>query len=167
MPENTKPASSDKIEVDRKEFEALLEQNAQNSALIEQLADNLNRIQSAQLAGIGIDPAIAARSMLPRRMVQFTDHYSRGAVPSAIQKGANVHEPYSVGALDIVNLREDEVKRLQAERPGLIVLDQKKWSAKKSTYVEPGVDDSGRFAYIQKTRTILVEALIQAAQDVG
>ena len=93
-----------KIEVDKKEWEAMKEEIA--------------NLKTAALRMSGMDPAIAARQQLPRKMVQFTDNYSRGAVPSKIQKGANVFEAYSVKAGDIVYLREDEIERLKRDFPG-------------------------------------------------
>lgn len=155
------------VTVDKAEFEELLRQNGENAALIEQMAAKLDRLESAQLAGVGIDPAIAARAHLPRTMVQFNEHYTRAAIPSTVQDGALIHEGYSVAQNEIVNLRDDEVKRLNRDRPGLIESDQKKWQPKIAVSVQPGHDDHGRFGYKIVRTPVPVEQLIKIAQDIG
>lgn len=132
----------------------------------EEMKAKLDRLQAAQLASVGVDPKIAVRATLPRILVQFTAHYTRAAVPSAVQKDVNVIEAYSVSAGDIVRLREDELQRLKAERPALVVDDPKAWKPKEAERSRRAIRD-GVMGYEVGKVKIPVEQLVRLAPDVG
>lgn len=157
----------DQIIVDRAEFEAMMRQNIDNAALIEQLVEKVDQLQTAQLAGVGVDPAIAARSNLKRRPVQFKRHYNRAATPSNIQEGAAIVPAYSAEAGDIVNLREDEYKRIMADFPDLLESNPNKWVEKPGFRYIPGQDSRGRARFERVDNPIPVETLQKIALDLG
>jgi len=142
--------------------------NQENSELITQLAEKLDIVQNAQLCGVGIDPMIAARALQPRRKVQFQRHYSRSALPSKIQKGAKIVEAYSVSCGDIVEIREDEYKRITAEFPDLLEANESKFREKARMKPVQVVDkNTGRYKIDWVKDPQSVKVLHELSREVG
>lgn len=156
------------VTVPKEEYDEMVRTNQENSAMIDQLVEKLDAVSNAQLAGVGIDPRIAARALLPRRRVQFQRKYSRAALTSKIQKGTHIVEAYSVSCGDIVDIREDEFKRLNDEYPELLEANPNKFREKPRMKPEQVVDkDTGRYKIEWVKDPQPVKVLEELAFEVG
>ena len=165
MAKETKP---EVVEIPKEEYEEMVRTNQENSALIKELAEKLDTVQTAQLAGAGIDPKIMARSLLPRKTVQFTRHYSVCAIPSLIQKDALIMEAYSISCGDIVNIREDEFKRISKDFPDLMEANPNKFQDKIRFKPVQVMDKNTGLMKIERVKDPQpVDVLLKLAYDVG
>ena len=160
-------AKKETVEVPKEEYEELKRSNGENAEVTSQLMEKLDRVEKAQLAGVGIDPKIAARLTLPFKRVQFLEHYSRTSVPSQIQKGVMVIESYAVSAGDIVDIRKDEFDRIMADFPKKMQANPNKFSDKLRMKPEPKLDPSGRPKVEMVEDNIPVKVLLENAYEVG
>ena len=159
---------SEVVEVPKEEYEETVRANQENSALIEQLVEKVDSVSNAQLAGVGIDPKIAARALLPRKTVQFLRHHSVAAIPSLIQKNALIMEAYSVSCGDIVHIREDEFKRLNGDFPDLLESNPNKFQDKMRYKPEQQMDkNTGRMKIKRVPDPQPVKVLLELAFEVG
>ena len=156
------------VTVPKAEYDEMVRQNQENSAMITNLAEDLDRVRVAQLAGAGIDPKISARAMLPRKTVQFTRHYSAGAIPSLVQKGALIMEAYTVSCGDIVHIREDEFKRINEDFPDLMEVNPNKFEDKMRFKPKQEMDkNTGQMKIVKVKDPQSVKVLHEIAFEVG
>lgn len=156
-----------KTEVSKEEFDALVVENQENKLIIQQLIEKVEQMNTATLRGIGIDPIIAARFGQGSKLVQFKRNYHRAAQPSAIQKGANVHESYSAVAGDVVLLKQDECDRIKKDFPDLLETAKSRFKGKTVFDAEPKVNDRGQMFMARVPRKIEAETLIEIAPEMG
>jgi hypothetical protein len=135
--------------------------------MVQELSATVEMLTKAQLAGVGMDPAGAARRSLGRTVVQFQANYNRLPQPSTVKDAPNVVEGYAVGALEIVRLRNDELERIRADFPTLIETNVDRFVPfqKRTPYL--GKDDAGRPRWESKVELLPVKGLIERAPNVG
>lgn len=132
------------------------------------MAEQIKRLTSAQLAGAGMDPKIAARAEIGHSLVQFTAEYNRGAIPSETQKGAIVYPGYTVSTGQIVLLKDDEIERLSKDRPELIITNKKDFKPQGIFGYKMALDKkTGKPKREKVEEQIPVEDLIKSAVEVG
>ena len=155
------------VTIPEKEYKALVADGEENKLMIADLIAKVEDLNSATLAGAGVDPQAAARRSLGTELVQFTKHYSKAAIPSETQKGVNTHEAYSVECGDIVHLKVDEIERIQKDFPELLLVGEKNFKVKMRFKPELGLDDNKRPVTKMVEDPLDVETLIEIAETVG
>ena len=156
------------VTIPKEEYDEMVRQNQENAEMINQVAGDLDKVRSAQLAGVGIDPKISARATLGRKTVQFNRHYSAGANPSKIQKGLMIMEAYAVSCGDIVHIREDEFKRINEDFPDLMEANPNKFQDKLRLRPQQVVDKTNMSSKIEMVNDPQpVKVLLENAYEVG
>lgn len=151
----------------QKEAVDLADRVSELELIVQEQAATIQSLLNAQLSGAGLDAEGARRRALGRTLVQFTRNYHRLAQPSTVKDAPNVVEQYSVAALEVVRLREDEVARIQGDFPGLIETSKGKFRPFIRRIPFLSTDQNGRPTWTTKAETIDVEKLIEKAPAVG
>lgn len=135
--------------------------------LVQEQAATIHNLMTSQLAAVGADPAGAARRALGRSLVQFRRNYNRMAQPSSIKDAPNVVDGYSVGALEVVRLRDDERARIEADFPDLLETRQDKFRPFPRQVPKMVPDEHGRPRWTMTVVPVPVDELIAKAPAVG